>query len=53
VAGTITATLQNPHVAGEPIVGWNNLSIGSVGVAVPGTAGMQSVALALVDLVTG
>lgn len=53
VAGTITATLQNPHVAGEPIVGWNNLSIGSVGVAVPGTAGMQNVALALVDLVTG
>lgn len=53
VAGTITATLQNPHTVGEPIVGWNNTAIGSVGVAVPGTAGMQSVALALVDLVTG
>jgi hypothetical protein len=49
--GTFTATFQNNHVTGEYVVGYNT-TLGGVVCAVPGTAGMQSVALAYVDLVT-
>lgn len=49
--GTFTATLQNAHVAGEPVIGYNNV-YGSVICNVPGTAGMQNTALVYVDLIT-
>jgi hypothetical protein len=51
VNGSFTATFQNAHVAGEPVYGIANAS-GGVIVPAPGTAGMLSVGLVYVDLVT-
>ena len=50
IAGTFTATFQNAHVIGEPVIGYNNVSQ-SVLVAAPGTAQMLSLGLVYVDLV--
>ncbi len=50
VSGTITATLQNAHVAGEPIIGLANTSQ-SVLVPAPGTAGMLNVGLVMADFI--
>jgi hypothetical protein len=54
VAGTITATFQNAHVAGEPIVGYNNVissaDVGATIIPIPATAGMQNSGLVYVDL---
>ncbi len=51
ITGTFTATLQNAHVAGEPIIGLANTSQ-SVIVPAPGTAGMLNVGLVYADLIT-
>jgi hypothetical protein len=51
VAGTFTATFQNAHVIGEPVVGVSATSQNVV-VAAPGTAGMSNLGLVYVDLVT-
>jgi hypothetical protein len=55
IAGTFTATFQNAHVAGEPIIGYNNVisssDVGATIIPIPGTAGMQNCGLVYVDLV--
>ena len=55
IAGTFTATFQNAHVAGEPVVGYNNVintsDVGATIIPIPGTAGMQNAGLVYVDLV--
>lgn len=51
VNGTFTATLQNAHVAGEPVIGLANTSQ-AVLVPAPGTAGMLNVGLCYVDMIT-
>jgi len=49
VNGTFTATFQNAHVAGEPVIGLANTAQ-SVIIPAPGTAGMLNVGLCYVDL---
>jgi hypothetical protein len=49
VNGAFTATFQNGHAPGEPVVGLNNI-LGSTVVPVPATAGQQNLALAYVDV---
>jgi hypothetical protein len=49
VNGTFTATFQNAHNVGEPVIGLANTSQ-SVIVPAPGTAGMLNVGLCYVDL---
>jgi hypothetical protein len=51
VNGTFTATLQNSHVSGEYVVGYNTTA-GSALVNVPSVAGQQNIALVYVDLIT-
>lgn len=55
--GAVTATFANAHAIGEPIIGINNIisssDVGATIIPVPGTAGMQSVGLVYVDLITG
>jgi hypothetical protein len=50
VNGTFTATLQNAHSPGEPVIGLANTSQ-SVLIPAPGTAGMLNVGLVLADLI--
>jgi hypothetical protein len=50
VNGTFTATLQNSHAPGEPVIGIANTSQ-AVLVPDPGTAGMLNVGLVYVDLI--
>ena len=50
VNGTFTATLQNAHSVGEPVIGLANTSQ-SIIVPAPGTAGMLNVGLVYVDLI--
>lgn len=48
-SGFFTATFQNSHVIGEPVIGFNTTSQGVI-IPVPGTAGMLNTGLALVDI---
>jgi hypothetical protein len=49
VNGTFTSTLQNVHVAGEPVIGIANTAA-AVLIPDPGTAGMLNVGLCYVDM---
>jgi len=50
VNGTVTATLQNAHFAGETVIGISNTA-GNVIIPAPGTAGMLNCGLVYVDLI--
>jgi uncharacterized membrane protein len=48
VSPTFTATLQNAHAVGEPVIGLANISQNTL-VSIPGTAGMINCGMCYVD----